>query len=57
MALFHFFRVLLVCANNICADSSATAWTPELEMKVKAVGSVRVSPNGKKVLALSARRL
>src|SRR5262245_25910306 len=26
------------------------AWTPELSMKVKAVGGVRVSPDGKRVL-------
>ena len=32
------------------AQSSPTAWTPELSMKVKAVGNVRVSPDGKRVL-------
>jgi dipeptidyl aminopeptidase/acylaminoacyl peptidase len=36
------FLSLPVCVGQ-------TAWTPELEMKVKAVGAVRVSPDGKKV--------
>lgn len=30
--------------------NTATAWTPELAMKVKGVGAVRVSPDGKRVV-------
>ncbi|MCA1612923.1 MAG: hypothetical protein LC800_01970 [Acidobacteria bacterium] len=30
-------------------QSAPPAWTPELQMKVKAVGSVRVSPDGRRV--------
>lgn len=30
--------------------NAATAWTPELSMKVKGVGAVRVSPDGKRVV-------
>ncbi len=32
------------------ASDQAAAWTPELSMKVKAVGGVQVSPDGKRVL-------
>ena len=32
------------------ATTATTAWTPELSMRVKAVGNVRVSPDGKRVL-------
>jgi dipeptidyl aminopeptidase/acylaminoacyl peptidase len=32
------------------ASHAQSAWTPELELKVKAVGAVRVSPDGKKVV-------
>lgn len=38
---------VIICAFGIAAAQAA--WTPELEMKVKAVGAVRVSPDGKKV--------
>lgn len=31
-------------------SNQAAAWTPELSMKVRAVGGVRVSPDGKRVL-------
>lgn len=31
------------------AAKAQSSWTPDLEMKVKAVGAVRVSPDGKKV--------
>jgi dipeptidyl aminopeptidase/acylaminoacyl peptidase len=31
-------------------SNQATAWTPELSMKVRAVGGVQVSPDGKRVL-------
>ena len=32
------------------AQDSASGWTPELAMKVKNVGSIRVSPDGRKVV-------
>jgi dipeptidyl aminopeptidase/acylaminoacyl peptidase len=32
------------------SPEQASAWTPELSMKVKAVGGVRVSPDGKRVV-------
>ncbi|MBL8204229.1 MAG: S9 family peptidase [Blastocatellia bacterium] len=31
-------------------SNAATAWTPELSMKVKSVGAARVSPDGKRVI-------
>ena len=34
----------------LTAVQGQKAWTPELELKVKAVGAVRVSPDGKKVV-------
>lgn len=37
---------LLLSSSVVMAQS---AWTPELEMKVKTVGAVRISPDGKKV--------
>ena len=39
--------LLFSCLTAVQAQS---AWTPELELKVKAVGAVRVSPDGKKVV-------
>ncbi len=39
--------VLLFALPGIA--QAQTAWTPEQEMKVKAIGAVRVSPDGKKV--------
>lgn len=45
-----------MCALSVLLFSCLTAvqaqnaWTPELELKVKAVGAVRVSPDGKKVV-------
>jgi hypothetical protein len=38
---------LLALPLVICAQSG---WTPELEMKVRGIGAVRVSPDGKKVV-------
>ncbi|HKR61202.1 MAG TPA: S9 family peptidase [Pyrinomonadaceae bacterium] len=40
------FLVALIPANVFCQDT----WTPELAMKVRNVGSVRVSPDGRKVV-------
>ncbi|HKO62843.1 MAG TPA: S9 family peptidase [Pyrinomonadaceae bacterium] len=42
------FLVLLF--SCFAASHAQSAWTPELELKVKAVGAVRVSPDGKKVV-------
>src|SRR5688572_22292541 len=42
------FLVLLF--SCLAAVQAQSAWTPELEMKVKAVGAVRVSPDGKRVV-------
>ncbi len=39
--------VVLFLASVACLAQSA--WTPEMEMKVKTVGAVRVSPDGKRV--------
>ncbi|HKY29186.1 MAG TPA: S9 family peptidase, partial [Pyrinomonadaceae bacterium] len=40
---------LLFVPATLLAQSGSSGWTPELAMKVKAVGSVRVSPDGRKV--------
>src|SRR5262249_10431836 len=54
-----FLSVILTIALSVQALSACPrgepsnqpgAWTPELAMKVKAVGGVRVSPDGKKVV-------
>src|SRR5215510_4850812 len=54
-----FLSIILTIALSVPALSSWTrgetsnqtnAWTPELSMKVRAVGGVRVSPDGKRVL-------
>ncbi len=43
MVILVLFLLSLVC-------NAQSGWTPELEMKVNAIGSVRVSPDGKKVV-------
>ncbi len=35
--------------SAITSQTSATAWDPEMQLKVKAVGSPRVSPDGKRI--------
>ncbi len=47
--LFYLFLTLLLVAFNIPAQAQ-TGWTPELSMKVRGVGAVLVSPNGRKVV-------
>lgn len=42
--------VLLTAAAAFGQESPASGWTPELGMKVKNVGAVRVSPDGRKVV-------
>ena len=39
---------LLTISDNALGQQSS-GWTPELAMKVKSVGTVRVSPDGQKV--------
>ena len=47
-------RVLLIAAVTPAAlmaqQGTAAGWTPELAMKVKNIGAVRVSPDGRKVV-------
>jgi dipeptidyl aminopeptidase/acylaminoacyl peptidase len=47
VALFAF--ALFLFSQHGISQTAATAWTPDLEMKVKAVGAVRVSRDGKNV--------
>ena len=49
MSLFLLI-VSLSGAVTFGQDGSSSGWTPELGMKVKGVGSVRVSPDGRKVV-------
>lgn len=42
------YGLQIATANQ--STTQATAWTPELSMKVRGVGGVRVSPDGKRVL-------
>lgn len=46
------FSLLLAIAPSTALgqEAQASGWTPELAMKVKNVGSVRVSPDGRKVV-------
>ena len=47
--LFSVALLLLSLFTSPLAGLAQSAWTPEMEMKVKTVGAVRVSPDGKKV--------
>src|ERR1700754_4540144 len=40
----------LVCAGSVMAQPKANAWEPEMQLKIRAVGSPRVSPDGKKLV-------
>src|SRR5687768_10359529 len=42
--------LLVLLFSFVAASQAQSAWTPELELKVKTVGAVRVSPDGKKVV-------
>jgi dipeptidyl aminopeptidase/acylaminoacyl peptidase len=42
--------LLVLLFSCLTAAQAQSSWTPELEMKVKAVGAVRVSPDGNKVV-------
>lgn len=41
---------LLFITITIAAQNAPTAWTPELQVKTRAVGAPRVSPDGKRVV-------
>ena len=43
-------RVLFLLLVSISTVASAQTWTPELQAKLKAVGSPNVSPDGKRVM-------
>src|SRR5215211_5896130 len=42
--------VLLLASAARAQTSAPAAWTPELQVRVKAVGSPRVSPDGRRVV-------
>src|SRR5687767_15383072 len=42
--------LLVLLFSFVAASQAQSAWTSELELKVKTVGAVRVSPDGKKVV-------
>lgn len=44
------FLFALLPATALAQASSSSGWTPELAMKVRNVGSIRVSPDGRKVV-------
>ena len=47
LRMYAFFVLLF---SFLTATQAQSAWTPELELKVKTVSAVRVSPDGKKVV-------
>ena len=50
LSLTLFLLLATVPASALGQEASASGWTPELAMKVKNVGAVRVSPDGRKVV-------
>ncbi len=42
--------LVVLLASVVMAQASAGIWDPELQVKLKAVGSPRVSPDGKRVV-------
>lgn len=44
------FALLLLTTTAIAQTSAPAAWTPELQIKVRAVAAPRVSPDGKRVV-------
>ena len=50
LSLTLFLLLATVPAGALAQQASASGWTPELAMKVKNVGAVRVSPDGRKVV-------
>ena len=45
-----FLGLLVLFASAITAQTGATAWDPEMQLKVRAVGTPRVSPDGKRMV-------
>lgn len=43
------FLLIVIALPTVSPAQSTSSWTPETAMKVKAVGAVRVSPDGRKV--------
>ncbi len=45
-----FLGLLVLFASAITAQTGATAWDPEMQLKVRSVGTPRVSPDGKRMV-------
>jgi len=45
-----FLGLLVLFASAITAQTGVTAWDPEMQLKVRAVGTPRVSPDGKRMV-------
>ena len=45
-----FLGLVVLFAFAVTAQTSATAWDPEMQLKVRAVGTPRVSPDGKRMV-------
>ena len=43
------FVLLAFASNTIAQQNAPTAWTPEMQIKVKTLGAARVSPDGRRV--------
>lgn len=50
MKLFATALILVVLSNVAATAQPATTWDPELQLKVKVVGTARISPDGKRIL-------
>ncbi len=44
------FILILLLAPGVLAQATALTWEPELQLKIKLVGTPRVSPDGKRVV-------
>ena len=45
-----FLGLVVLFASGVTAQTSAAAWDPEMQLKVRAVGTPRVSPDGKRMV-------
>jgi dipeptidyl aminopeptidase/acylaminoacyl peptidase len=45
-----FLGLVVLFASAVTAQTSAAAWDPEMQLKVRAVGTPRVSPDGKRMV-------
>jgi len=45
-----FLGLVVLFASAVTAQTSAVAWDPEMQLKVRAVGTPRVSPDGKRMV-------